>query len=154
MRPTAAGILTEGQAEQLVDPVEADLLAPTVRRLVEDPDFLPTDSGGRAEDRRLAALAAVLATRRHLRVAGQRLVDAGIGLVVLTGGVFRQPEHEAMESVRRTLRSDPVLRGPLGGCAMAMDDGFALAPAGLLASRGHTKVARTVLDAAIAPNTG
>jgi hypothetical protein len=154
MRSTATGILTDGQAEELVDPVEADLLAPTVRRLVEEPDFVPIDSGGRAEDRRLAALAAVLAARRHLRVAGQRLADAGIGLVVLTGGVFRQPEPEAMEAVRRTLRTDPVLREPLAGCAMAVDDGYALAPAGLLAARGHAKVARTVLDAAIAPNAG
>jgi ADP-dependent NAD(P)H-hydrate dehydratase / NAD(P)H-hydrate epimerase len=154
MRATAAGILTEGQTEELVDPVEADLLAPTVRRLMEEPTFLPSDCGGRAEDRRLAALAAVLAARRHLRAVGQRLVDIGIGLVVLTGGVFRQPEPDAMEAVRRTLRTDPVLRGPLGECPMAVDDGFALAPAGLLAARGHTKVARTVLDAAIAPHPG
>jgi uncharacterized protein (TIGR01319 family) len=152
MRATAAGILTEGQTEELVDPVEADLLAPAIRRLMEEPTFLPSDCGGRAEDRRLAALAAVLAARRHLRAVGQRLADVGIGLVVLTGGVFRQPEPDAMEAVRRTLRTDPVLRGPLGECPMAVDDGFALAPAGLLAARGHAKVARTVLDAAIAPH--
>jgi uncharacterized protein (TIGR01319 family) len=70
MRPTSEGILTEGQTAGLVDPVEADLLNPTVRRLSEETGFLPTDAGGRAEDRRLAALAAVLAARRHLRVAG------------------------------------------------------------------------------------
>jgi uncharacterized protein (TIGR01319 family) len=154
MRPTSGGILTEGQAEGLLDPVEADLLSPAVERLAEETDFVPTDPGGRAEDRRLAALASVLAARRHLRVAGQQLVDAGVGLVVLTGGVFRQPDQNGMEAVRRTLRTDPVLRGLLEHCPMAVDDGFALAPAGLLASRGRTKAARTVLDAAIAPDAG
>jgi len=154
MRPTAAGILTEGQAEGLVDPVEADLLAPAVERLAEETDFVPSDAGGRAEDRRLAALASVLAARRHLRVAGARLTDAGVGLVVLTGGVFRQPDQDGMEAVRRTLRADPMLRELLATCPMAVDDGFALAPAGLLAARGRTKAARTVLDAAIAPDAG
>jgi len=154
MRPTSAGILTEGQAEGLLDPVEADLLSPAVERLAEETDFVPADPGGRAEDRRLAALASVLAARRHLRVAGQQLVDAGVGLVVLTGGVFRQPDQNGMEAVRRTLRTDPVLRGLLEHCPMAVDDGFALAPAGLLASRGRSKAARTVLDAAIAPDAG
>jgi len=154
MRPTAAGILTEGQAEGLVDPVEADLLAPAVERLAEETDYVPMDPGGRAEDRRLVALAAVLAARRHLRVAGEALGQAGLGLVVLTGGVFRQPDQAGMEAVRRTMRSDPVLRGLLEHCPMAVDDGFALAPAGLLAARGRVKAARTVLDAAIAPDTG
>jgi ADP-dependent NAD(P)H-hydrate dehydratase / NAD(P)H-hydrate epimerase len=152
MRPTAEGILTEGQAEGVVDPVEADLLAPAVRRLAEEPDYLPVDAGGRAEDRRLAALASVLAVRRHLRVAGAALAEAGVGLVVLTGGVFRQPEPDGLAAVRLTLRSDEGLRGLLEHTPVAVDDGFALAPAGLLASRGRAAAARTVLDAAIAPD--
>ncbi|HEY2098661.1 MAG: hypothetical protein QOI50_7055 [Pseudonocardiales bacterium] len=154
MRPTSAGILTEGQSEGLVDPVEADLLMPAVLRLAEETDFLPDDPGGRAEDRRLVALASVLAARRHLRVAGEALGEVGIGLVVLSGGVFRQPDQVGMEAVRRTVRTDPVLRGLLEHCPMAVDDGFALAPAGLLAARGRIKAARTVLDAAIAPDAG
>ena len=68
--------------------------------------------------------------------------------------MFRQPDQNGMEAVRRTLRTDPVLRGLLEHCPMAVDDGFALAPAGLLASRGRSKAARTVLDAAIAPDAG
>ena len=154
MRPTAAGILTDGQAEGLVDPVEADLLAPSVARLAEETDYLPNDPGGRAEDRRLAALASVLAARRHLRGVGAALTETGLGLLVLTGGVFRQPEQGSMEALRRTLRTDPVLRELLESCPMAVDDGFALAPAGLLAARGHTDAAHTVLDAAIAPDSG
>ncbi|HEY4008021.1 MAG TPA: glutamate mutase L [Pseudonocardia sp.] len=148
MRPSSQGILVEGQAEGLVDPVEADLLAPTVRRLAEETDFLPEDAGGRAEDRRLAALAAVLAARRHLRATGP-LGSPGIGLVVLTGGVFRQPDQAALAAIRSTLRSDVTLREYLDGCPVAVDDGFALAPAGLLAMRGRDKEARTVLDAAL-----
>jgi uncharacterized protein (TIGR01319 family) len=153
MRPTSAGILVEGQAEGLVDPVEADLLAPTVHRLSEEPGFLPTDAGGRAEDRRLAALAAVLAARRHLRVV-DGLAEAGIGLLVLTGGVFRQPERDGMGALRSTLRSDVMLSTLLRGCPIAVDDGFALAPAGLLALAGRTDAARLVLDAAIAADPG
>jgi hypothetical protein len=77
-----------------------------------------------------------------------------MGLVVLSGGVFRQPDQVGIEAVRRTVRTDPVLRGLLEHCPMAVDDGFALAPAGLLAARGRIKAARTVLDAAIAPDAG
>jgi uncharacterized protein (TIGR01319 family) len=154
MRPTSAGILIEGQAQGLVDPVEADLLAPTVHRLSEEPGFLPTDAGGRAEDRRLAALAAVLAARRHLRVVGSGLAEAGVGLLVLTGGVFRQPGRDGMAAVRSTLRNDVMLSTLLRGCPIAVDDGFALAPAGLLALAGRTDAARLVLDAAIAADPG
>ncbi|WP_037068143.1 glutamate mutase L [Pseudonocardia acaciae] len=152
MRPTVTGILTEGQAEGVVDPVEADLLGPTARRLAEETDFLPTDAGGRAEDRRLAALASVLAVRRHLRVAGAELAEAGVGLVLLTGGVFRQPDQAGLAAIRMTLRCDEGLRGMIGDAPVAVDDGYALAPAGLLAARGRAKAARTVLDAAIAPD--
>ncbi|MDQ2706813.1 MAG: glutamate mutase L [Actinomycetota bacterium] len=152
LRLTAPGILTEGQAQAVVDPLEADLLLPTVRRLVEETGFLPEDPGAQAEDRRLAALAAVLAARRHLRVAGRPLFDAGLGLVVLTGGVFRQPDSAGLAAVRDTLRGDDVLRERLAGCPIAVDDGFALAPAGLLMAAGHTEAARLVLDTAIAPD--
>jgi hypothetical protein len=154
MRPTSVGILTDGQTEGLVDPVEADLLGPTVHRLAEETDFLPADAGGRAEDRRLAALASVLAVRRHLRTHGDRLARAGLGLVVFTGGVFRQPDQAGLASVRATLRCDEQLCTLLAGCPIAADDGFALAPAGLLALRGRLAEARTVLDAAIAPDAG
>lgn len=151
MRLTAPGILTEGQAQAVVDPLEADLLLPTVRRLAEETGFLPEDSGAQAEDRRLAALSAVLAARRHLRVAGRSLSEAGVGLVVLTGGVFRQPDSAGLGAVRDTLRADDELRELLGSCPVAVDDGFALAPAGLLAAAGHAESARVVLDTAIAP---
>jgi hypothetical protein len=151
MRPSVAGILTEGQTEQVIDPVEADLLAPTVRRLAEETGFLPTDVGARAEDRRLAALAAVLALRRHLAVVGRELAEGGVGLLVLSGGVFRQPGGEGLAALRATLRCDVRLRSLLEHCPIAIDDGFALAPAGLLELAGRSDEANTILDAAIVP---
>jgi len=53
MRIAAPGILVEGQAQSLVDPMEADLLMPTVRRLAEEADFVP--DGRRLEGRGPAA---------------------------------------------------------------------------------------------------
>jgi uncharacterized protein (TIGR01319 family) len=154
LRTGSPGILVEGQSEELIDPVEAELLAPAVRRLAEDPWFLPADAGARAEDRRLASLAAVLAARRHLRLAGEALAMAGVGLVVLTGGVFRQPDDRPLDRLRVAMRRDELLGPLLSDCPVAVDDGFALAPAGLLVARGRRELARTVLDAAIAPDTG
>jgi uncharacterized protein (TIGR01319 family) len=151
MRPSVAGILTESQTEQLIDPVEADLLAPTVHRLAEETGFLPDDAGGRAEDRRLAALASVLALRRHLKVAGPRLTESGPGMLVLSGGVFRQPGGDGLAALRATLRSDVRLRSLLERCPIAVDDGFTLAPAGLLELAGRSDEANTILDAAIVP---
>lgn len=147
LRLTAPALLIEAQAAGLVDPVEADLLDPTVRRLAEEPDWVPTDVGAAAEDRRLAALAAVLATRRHLRAHGDRLAEVGVGLVVLTSGVFRQQAGPATSAVVSTVRADPVLRELLGTSPMTTDDGYALAPAGLLAAEGRVDTARTILEA-------
>ncbi|MBV9314411.1 MAG: glutamate mutase L [Pseudonocardia sp.] len=154
LRWSAPGILTEGQVRTVIDPFEADLLTPTAQRLADEPDFLPHDVGGRAEDRRLAALASVLAARRHLRIAGPPLRAVGLGLVLLTGGVFRQPDSTGLATIRDTLRADELLRELLSGCPVAVDDGFALAPAGLLAAAGRRAAALTVLDTAIAPDDG
>lgn len=154
MRVAAPGILVEGQAQSLVDPLEADLLMPTVRRLAEETDFVPDEAGSRAEDRRLAALAAVLAARRHLQQVGDPLRAVGVGLVVITGGVFRQPDSGGLAAIRDTLRADTVLKELLEGCPVAMDDGYALAPAGLLVAAGRPRAARVVLDTAIAPDVG
>ena len=72
LRAAAAGVLTEGQAEGLVDPIEADLLAPAVERMAAEPGWIPRDAGGAAEDRRIAALAAAVAVRRHGRRPARR----------------------------------------------------------------------------------
>jgi hypothetical protein len=144
VRDAACGVLVEGQAEGIVDPVEADLLGPTVARMASELGSVPHDPGSAAEDRRIAALATVIAVRRHLRV----YADAGqdVGLVVLSGGVFRQRGSAGgLAAVVSTLRTDPVLAPALGDVPVVVDSDFAVAPAGLLASRGRTTAAEALL---------
>jgi ADP-dependent NAD(P)H-hydrate dehydratase / NAD(P)H-hydrate epimerase len=146
MRVAAAGVLVEGQAEGVVDPVEADLLGPTVERMTTEVGYIPRDAGGAAEDRRIAALAAILALRRH-RVAheagGRALGD--VGLLVLAGGVFRRPDASALGAVVATLRNDTVLAPLLAKARIAVDSDFVVTPAGLLAAAGRTDAARSLL---------
>ena len=144
VRAAACGVLVEGQAEGIVDPVEADLLGPTVARMASEVGYVPRDPGSAAEDRRIAALATVIAVRRHLRVHA----DAGkaVGLVVLSGGVFRQRDRSGgLAAVVATLRADPVLAPALADVPVVVDADFAVAPAGLLAARGRTTAAEALL---------
>lgn len=146
MRSAAAGVLVEGQTEGLVDPVEADLLGPTVERMTTEVGYVPRDAGSAAEDRRIAALAAVLAVRRHRaahEASGQGLGD--VGLLVLTGGVFRRPDPNGLAAVVATVRNDTVLAPLLGEARVAVDADFAVTPAGLLATAGRTDAARALL---------
>ena len=144
VRAAACGVLVEGQAEGIVDPVEADLLGPTVARMASEVGYVPRDPGSAAEDRRIAALATVIAVRRHLRVHA----DAGkaVRLVVLSGGVFRQRDRSGgLAAVVATLRADPVLAPALADVPVVVDADFAVAPAGLLAARGRTTAAEALL---------
>jgi hypothetical protein len=86
----------------------------------------------------------VVAVRRHLRVHG----DAGrdVGLVVLSGGVFRQRDRAGgLAAVVATLRADPELAPVFAGAPVVVDADFAVVPAGLLAARGRTAAAETLL---------
>jgi hypothetical protein len=144
VRAAAGGVLVEGQTEGIVDPVEADLLGPTVARMASEVGYVPRDPGSAAEDRRIAALAAVVAVRRHMRVHA----DAGrdVGLVVLSGGVFRQRDRSGgLAAVAATLRADPVLAPALAGVPVVVDADFAVVPAGLLAARGRAAAAEALL---------
>jgi hypothetical protein len=149
MRSAAAGVLVEGQATGVVDPVEADLLGPTVERMTNELVYVPRDPGGAAEDRRIAALAAVLAVRRHL-VAHE--ADAGldstvdVGLLVLTGGVFRRPDAHALAAVVATLQGDVELAPLLAKARVAVDADFVVTPAGMLAAAGYEQAARSLLE--------
>ncbi|HEX5813664.1 MAG TPA: glutamate mutase L, partial [Pseudonocardia sp.] len=145
MRAAAAGVLVEGQAEGVVDPVEADLLGPTVERMTSEVGYVPRDPGSAAEDRRIAALAAVLAVRRHV-VAHESDVPGDVGLLVLTGGVFRRPDAHALAAVVATLLADVELAGLLAKARVAVDADFAVAPAGMLTAAGHEEAARTLLQ--------
>lgn len=141
VRSSASGILIEAQAEGIIDPVEADLLAPAVETLVTSGAAVPTDRGSAAEDRRLAAVAAVVALRRHLRRTG----GDRTGLVVLTGGVFRQRDRAGLGAVAETVRRDPGLMELAGDVEVRVDSGSVLAPAGLLATNGRGVAAATLL---------
>jgi ADP-dependent NAD(P)H-hydrate dehydratase / NAD(P)H-hydrate epimerase len=144
VRAAAAGVLVEGQAEGVVDPVEADLLGPTVARMTNEIGYVPRDPGSAAEDRRIVALAAVIAIRRHLRVHAE--AGADVGLVVLSGGVFRQRDPSGgLAVVEATLRTDPVLAPVLDGVSVVVDADFAVAPAGLLAAHGRSAAAEALL---------
>jgi uncharacterized protein (TIGR01319 family) len=143
LRAAADGVLLAGQVEELVDPVEADLLSTSVHRMTEDTAFLPVDVGGEAEDRRVGAVAAAVALRRHLATFSDHLEP--VGLLVLAGGVCRQPDRQALASVESTLRTDPVLAASLTGAVVRLDSGFALPPAGLLAEAGRGPAAGVLL---------
>ncbi|MCO1654716.1 glutamate mutase L [Pseudonocardia humida] len=144
MRSAAEGVLIAGQAEGVVDPVEADLLGPTVARMASEVGYVPRDPGSAAEDRRIAALAAVIAVRRHLRAHAD--AAAGLGLVVLSGGVFRQRERPgALAAVVSTVQADPVLAEALREVPVVVDADFTVAPAGLLAAHGRGAAAEALL---------
>ena len=144
VRAAAGGVLIGAQAEGVVDPVEADLLGPTVERMAGEVGYLPCDPGGAAEDRRIAALAAVIAVRRHLRVNPEARED--VGLVVLSGGVFRRHDpHGGLAAIEATLRTDPGLAAVLAGVPVVVDTDFTVVPAGLLAAHGRAAAAESLL---------
>lgn len=144
VRAAAGGVLVEAQAEGIVDPVEADLLGPTVARMASEIGYLPRDAGSAAEDRRIAALAALVAMRRHLRVHAEAGRD--VGLVVLSGGVFRRRDPwGGLTAVEATLRADPVLAPTLARVPVVIDADFAVVPAGLLAANGRRAAAESLL---------
>ena len=87
----------------------------------------------------LGEAAATVALRRHLRAeaaygpggAGAR----GVGLVVLSGGVFRHAEPGALDGVVARLAADRGGAGPvLSGTDVVVDARYVLAAAGLLAA--------------------
>ena len=147
MRSAAAGVLVEGQAEGVVDPVEADLLGPD-GRADDQRGRLRAARPGRARRRTAGSRRwpRSLAVRRHL-AAHESDGRADIGLLVLTGGVFRRPD--ASRAWRRSWRrcgqtsSSP---GLLAKAQVAVDADFVVAPAGMLAAAGHDEAARTLLQ--------
>lgn len=142
MRWSAAGIVTESEVERL-DP-QADLHEEAQRRAA-NVDWIPDDDHGRDVDATLAALAAILAVRRHLRLVDGQLGPKGAGLLVLSGGVFRHATPERLQAIEDRLRADPVLRPVLRNAEITVDRRYVLAPAGLLADAGHVETADALL---------
>ena len=150
MRISAVGVATDAVGEKLVDAADGARLRLAAQRRAADPGWVPSTVDGAATDARLAALAAVLALRRHLRMIDNQLGPRGAGLLVLSGGVFRHADASAMANVVGVLRADPVLRPVLRHAALRVDSDYVLAPAGLLAHDGQLAAA----DALVTRLTG
>jgi uncharacterized protein (TIGR01319 family) len=146
MRWSAPGVVAEARAERLLTPDELPGLAEAASYRAEHVDFVPADEAGAEQDTRLAALAAVLAVRRHLRLIAGRLGPRGAGLLVLSGGVFRHATPARLATVQDTLRADPVLRPLLRHADIVVDTRYVLAPAGLLTDAGHPAPAAALLS--------
>jgi uncharacterized protein (TIGR01319 family) len=143
MRWSAQGVLTEAVAERLLTDTEAAELAGPVRHRADHVTFVP--DGTDDVDTTLAALAATLAARRHLRLIDGRLGPQGAGLLVLSGGVFRHAASVQIDAIADRLRADPVLRPVLRNATVVVDRQYVLAPAGLLADAGHPTTADSLL---------
>jgi uncharacterized protein (TIGR01319 family) len=142
MRWSAPGIVAEAEAERLPG---TDGLREYAERRAADVDFIPDTPEESDVDLRLAALAAILAVRRHLRLVEGRLGPRGAGLLVLSGGVFR---HAAdISPLIGRLRADPLLRPAIREARIVVDRDYVLAPAGLLAENGHAEPASRLLTA-------
>ncbi|MEJ2855991.1 MULTISPECIES: glutamate mutase L [unclassified Saccharothrix] len=140
MRWSAPGVVAEAVTEKLIDKTEAAILQSEADRRATDVRYLADDQ---TVDLRLAALAAVLAVRRHLRLVDGQLGPQGAGRLVLSGGVFRHAPD--LSEVDRTLHDDPVLRPILKNAHITVDRNYVLAPAGLLTDTGRTDVADRLL---------
>ena len=139
MRWSATGVVAAAAVERVpVSPLPVDEgLSAAASRRVADPGFLPASDVDRAEDLRIAELAAIVALRRHARgePGGAPRKDLrDVRLVIGSGGVLRHAEPAAAAS---------VLAGPLhdlaGGWPLprhadtVVDVAYVLAAAGLLA---------------------
>jgi uncharacterized protein (TIGR01319 family) len=127
MRWSATGVVEAARAERIID-LDSELEAAAVLR-TRDPGLVaePDDPN----DRRIGALAATIALRRHAR-SGPDLRD--VRLVIGSGGVLRHGDPDAAWAVLRSALSDTA-----GGWALprepavAVDTDYVLAAAGLLA---------------------
>jgi uncharacterized protein (TIGR01319 family) len=143
VRWSAPGVVEAAAAEGLLLP--GDDLGPAAAARAADPGMLPASAGGRATDRRLAALAAVVALRRHAKAApGNPARDLRrTQLVIGSGGVLRHSGDPAAILA-------PALADHAGGwllperAAAVCDARYVLAAAGLLAERYPAAAARLV----------
>ncbi|GLW95342.1 glutamate mutase L [Actinokineospora globicatena] len=143
MRWSAPGVVAEALAEQLIE--ADDDLAGAARHRAATVDFVPSTPVESEVDARLAALAAIIAVRRHLRMIDNRLGPQGAGLLVLSGGVFRHATPRAQAAIEEALRADPVLRPVLRTARITVDRDYVLAPAGLLTEVGKAHVGAQLL---------
>ncbi|MFG3603251.1 glutamate mutase L [Micromonospora chersina] len=149
MRWSAPGVVRAAAEERLLAAGEADDLAAAAAVRAADPGFLPTDDADRAADRRIAALAATVALRRHARGAatgeraGRDLRD--VKVMVGSGGVLRHADPGDAAAVLAAVLADHAGGWPLPRAARAVVDvDYVLAAGGLLAA-DHPDAAATLL---------
>ncbi len=145
MRWSATGVVAEAAVERLVTDDEHEELAEAAEFRAAHVDFTPTDAAEAAIDARLAALAAILALRRHVRMVDGQFGPRGAGILVASGGVFRHATPTTLSTVESVLRADPVLRPILRHATLVVDRNYVLAPAGLLADTGNPAAAENLL---------
>ena len=141
MRGNAVGVVIEAVAERLLGDIEARELTAVAEIRAAAPGWVPVADTDWAHDVRLAGLAAVIALRRHLRLVGGWFGPRGAGLLVLSGGVFRNAGAAHLVTVDAALSADPVLRPVLKHARTVVDTDYVLAPAGLHASSGRKSAA-------------
>ncbi|MFJ8579809.1 glutamate mutase L [Micromonospora sp. NPDC093277] len=147
MRWSAPGVVRAAAEERLLAPGESDELAAAAAARATDPGFLPAGDGDRAADRRIAALAATVALRRHARGAatgeraGRDLRD--VRLLVGSGGVLRHAPAADAAGVLAAVLGDHAGGWPLPRAARAVVDvDYVLAAGGLLAADHPAAAAR------------
>ncbi len=147
VRWSAPGVVAAAAGERLLAPGEEEPLAEAARRLAADPAGVVDDPAGRAAERRLAALAVVVAVRRHARgttdAPARDLRE--VRLLVGSGGVLR---HAGPAGGAEVLAE--VLADHAGGWLVpraarpVVDVDYVLAAAGLLA-QPHPEAAAALL---------
>lgn len=145
MRWSAAGVVAEAAVERLLADGEHERLAEAAEFRAAHVDFIPADAADAAVDARLAALAAILAVRRHVRMVEGQFGPHGAGILVASGGVFRYASAATLSTVETALRADPVLRPILRHATLIVDRDYVLAPAGLLTEAGNPSAAENLL---------
>ncbi|MFC7546555.1 glutamate mutase L [Plantactinospora sp. GCM10030261] len=149
MRWSAPGVVRAAAEERLLAAGEAEELAVRAEARAAEPGFLPVDAAERAVDARIAALAAVVAVRRHARGgatgerAGRDLRD--VRLVVGSGGVLRHAATDEATGVLAAVLGDHSGGWPVPRAARAaVDVDYVLAAGGLLAEE-HPVAATALL---------
>ena len=151
----APGVAEAAEAERLLRPGEVDSLRAAADRRAEHPDWVPAaaDASGRADDRRLGELAALIALRRHGRASVDGDVRrpakdlSGARLVVASGGVFRHlPAAEQADALAALLDDAGGGWRPPERARAVVDRRYVLAAAGLLAAESPEAAARLLAE--------
>jgi uncharacterized protein (TIGR01319 family) len=145
MRWNALGVVEAALAEGLVNVPDAERLRRYAERVAREPAYLPADP---ADDVHLARLAVLVAARRHGRPTGPASAPrplADVRLVVGSGGVLRHGSDAVRASILGPLVADHGGGWRVPRAAhLAVDDGYVLFAAGLLAGEAPDAAARLV----------